>query len=76
MVFEKRKSEVNEFAYQYRMRVKSQKKCKIKMNEQIMEEVNEFKCLGSILCKYESMEGEIRERKPYMKGKQWDSWGI
>ncbi len=27
-----------------------------------MEEVNEFKYLGSIFCKYGSMEGEIRER--------------
>ncbi len=32
------------------------------MNEQIMKEVNEFKYLGSILCKYGSMEGELRER--------------
>ncbi len=27
-----------------------------------MKEVNEFKYLGSILCKYGSMEGEIRAR--------------
>ncbi len=27
-----------------------------------MEEVNEFKYLGYIFCKYGSMEGEIRER--------------
>ena len=62
MVFERRKSEIIQFADQYRMRVESQKQCKIMMNEQIMEEVNEFKYLGSVLCKYGSMEGEIRER--------------
>ena len=27
-----------------------------------MEEVNEFKYLGTILCKHSEMEGEIRER--------------
>ncbi len=27
-----------------------------------MEEVCEFKYLGSIMCKHESMEGDIRER--------------
>jgi len=32
------------------------------MNEQIMEEVSEFKYLCSVLCKYGSMEGKIRER--------------
>jgi len=62
MVFERRKSEVIEFADQYRMRVESQKQCKIMMNGQIMEEVNEFKYRGSVLWKYGSMEGEIRER--------------
>lgn len=44
------------------MRLESQKQFKIMMNGQIMEEMNEFKYLGSILCKYGSMEGEIRER--------------
>ncbi len=33
-----------------------------------MEEVNEFKYLGTILCKQGSMEGEIRERT--VKGRQ------
>ena len=27
-----------------------------------MEEVSEFKYLGTVLCKHEGMEGEIRER--------------
>ncbi len=36
MVFEKRKRELIEFADQHRMRVVSQKQCKIKINGQIM----------------------------------------
>ncbi len=44
------------------MRAENQRQCKIRMNGQKMEEVNEFKYLGSIFCEYESMEGEIRER--------------
>ncbi len=40
MLFEKRKSDVFEFANQYRMRVENQRQCKIRMNGQIMEEVN------------------------------------
>ncbi len=55
MVTEKRKSEVTEFATQYRMRVENQRQCKIRMNGQIMEEVNEFKYLGCTLCKYGNM---------------------
>ncbi len=58
MVSEKRKGEVIDFANQYRMRVENQRQYKVMMNGQIMEEVNEFK----YLCKYGSMEGEIRER--------------
>ncbi len=33
--------------------------CKIWLGEK-MEEVNEYKYLGTILCKHGSMEGEIR----------------
>ncbi len=41
--------------------------CKIWLGKK-MEEVNEFKCLGTTLCKHGSMEGEIRER--IVKGRQ------
>ncbi len=44
------------------MNAENQIQCKIWMNGQIMEEVNEFKYLGSIFCKYGSTEREIRER--------------
>ncbi len=33
--------------------------CKIWLGKEKMEEVNEFKYLGTILCKHRSMEGEI-----------------
>ncbi len=35
--------------------------CKIWMGKKKMEEVTEFKYLGTILCKHGSMEGKIRE---------------
>ncbi len=35
--------------------------CKIWLGKK-MEEVTEFKYLGTVLCKHGSMEGEIKER--------------
>ncbi len=37
-----------------------------------MEEVNEFKCLGTILCKHGSMEGEIRETGGRCTGESYE----
>ena len=62
MVFERSKSEVVDFACPYRIRVECPKECKIRLNGEQMEEVQEFKYLGSILCKHGSMDGETRER--------------
>lgn len=64
MRFKKRKNEVIEFTNQYGIRAENQiKEHYIKMELQIMEEVNdEFIYLGSPLCKCGSMEGKIRER--------------
>ncbi len=42
--------------------------CKIWLEKERMEEVNEFKYLGAVLCKHGSMEGERWERT--VKGKQ------
>ena len=42
--------------------VQVNKECKIRLNGEIMEDVHEFKYLGSILCKNGSMDGESRER--------------
>ncbi len=54
-------SSVIEFGNPYRVRTECEKQCKIKLtnNGKIMEEVNEFKYLGLILCKHESMEGGV-----------------
>lgn len=61
-VFGRSKSEVANFDCPYRLKVECPKECNIKLNGERMEEVNEFKYLGSILCKHGSMEGETRER--------------
>ncbi len=36
--------------------------CKIWLGKEKMDEVNEFKYLRTILCKYGGMEGELWER--------------
>ena len=68
MVFERRKSEVIKFAKPYRVKQESELGCNIIIEGTKLEEVREFKYLGSMLCKYGSMEGEIRERA--VKGRQ------
>ena len=62
MVFERSKSEVIDFKCPYRVRVECPKECKIELNGEQMEEVQEFKYLGTTLCKHGSAEGETRER--------------
>ncbi len=42
--------------------------CKIWLGKEKMEEVNEFRYLGTVICKHGSMEGEIREIT--VKGRQ------
>lgn len=39
-----------------------QVQCMIRMNEQLLEEMYEFKYLGSIQYKYRGIEGETTER--------------
>ena len=67
MVFERRKTEVTVFDRQYRIRMENEDRCKIVRGGKCLE-VNEFKYLGIVLCKYRSMEGEIKERA--VKGRQ------
>ena len=62
MVFERRKTEVIDFGRPYRVRLENESSCRITMGGQCLEEVKEFKYLGTMLCKYGSMEGEVRER--------------
>ncbi len=44
------------------MEIECEKECKIILNGDEMEEINEFKYLGSVMCKHSGKEGEIRER--------------
>ncbi len=67
MVFERREEEVIDFNTAYRVRLPTVAKCRIMLGSEKMEEVSEFKYLGTVLCKHEEMEGEIRER--VMRGK-------
>ncbi len=67
-VFERAREQTINFAKPYRMRSKAILECKLWLGKERVEEVNEFKCLGTILCKHGSMEGEIRERT--VKGRQ------
>lgn len=63
MVFEKKKSKVIGFLHPYRVKnllletVYDKAKCILNG-----EWVNEFKYLGSIICNYESIEEETREK--------------
>lgn len=43
---------VTKFGNPYRLRAECKKQCKIKLNGQILEKVNESEYLGLILCKY------------------------
>ncbi len=55
-----------DFNTAYRVRLPAVAKCRIMVGSEKMEEVSEFKYLGTVLCKHGLMEGEIREQ--VMKG--------
>ncbi len=61
MVFERAREQTTDFAKPYRVGPEAIPECNIWL-EKKMEEVNEFKYFGTILCKHGSMEGEMRER--------------
>ncbi len=44
------------------MGTECEKECKIILNGEGMEELNEFKYLGSVMCKHDGTEGDTRER--------------
>ncbi len=62
MVCERSRSEVMDFVCPYRVGIECENECKIILNGEEMEEVNEFKYLGSIMCKHGGTKGETRER--------------
>ncbi len=59
MVFEKKKGEVIDFNIAYWVRMPAVARCRIRLGSEKMEEVSEFKYLGTVLCKHGGMEGEI-----------------
>ncbi len=67
MVCERREEEVINFNTTYRVRLPAVASCRIMLGSEKMEEVSEFKYLGTVLCKHGGLEGEIRER--VMKGR-------
>ena len=63
MVFERSRSEVIDFECSYRIQVEYPKECKIELlNGEQIQEVQEFKYLGSTQCKNGSAEEETKER--------------
>ncbi len=68
MIVERAREQTINFAKPYRVGSKAILGCKIWSGMEKMEEVNEFKYLGTILRKHGSMEGEIKERT--VKGRQ------
>ncbi|MEL7177812.1 MAG: reverse transcriptase domain-containing protein [Pseudomonadota bacterium] len=70
MVFERGKSEVIDFGRPYRIGRIQEEECYITMNGERLEEVSEFKYLGTVLSKYGDMEKEVKER--VMQGKRVD----
>ncbi len=68
MVFTRAREKTIDFAKPYRVGSEAILGRRIWLGKERMEKVNEFKYLGTILCKHGSMEGEIRERA--LKGRQ------
>ncbi len=60
MVYERREEEVINFNTAYRVRLPAIASCRMMLRSEKMEEVSEFKYLGTVLCKHGGMEGEIR----------------
>ncbi len=61
MVFERREEKVITFNTAYSLRLPAVTSCRIMLGSEKMEEVSEFKYLGTVLSKHGGMEGEKRE---------------
>ncbi len=56
-----RREEVIDFIIAYRVRMPAVVRCRIMLGSEKMEEVSEFKYLGTVLSQQGGMEGEIGE---------------
>ncbi len=70
MVCERSRSEVVDFVCPYRVGIECEKECKITLNDEEMEEVNEFKYLGSVMCISMVVQKE-RQEKGHCKEGRW-----
>ncbi len=70
MVFERREEEVVDFNTAYSVRLPAVARCRVMLGIEKMEEMSEFKYLGTALCKHGRMENEIRERLKKKKKKE------
>ncbi len=52
MLFKRREEEVVDFNIAYRVRLPAVVKCRVMLRSEKMEEVSEFKYLGTVLCKH------------------------
>ncbi len=58
MFFERAREQTIDFAKPYRVGTGAKPECKIWLGKKKMEEVNEFKYLGTILCKHGSKRAD------------------
>ena len=62
MVFERREAKLVDFSTPYRVSVPAVGRCEVATYRRRKNEEVNFKYLGTVLCKHEVIEGEIRER--------------
>ena len=62
MIFERREYDIVDFGSRYRVQVPSELNCRVYIKGKQLEEVKEFKYLGSVISKDGTMDGEIKER--------------
>ncbi len=60
-----------DFVCPYRVGIECEKESKIILNGEEMEEVNEFKCLGSVMCRLSTVVQKERQEKGHCKEERW-----
>ncbi len=65
MVFERREEEVIDYNTFYRVRLPAVARCRIMLGSEKMEEVSEFKYLGTVLCKHGPLQVPLQNPCPH-----------